>query len=286
MYIPLSALVAATLLIGACSPCTKFVKYQRSVVDVEGIELQLGEQPRAKAGKVRVDPKNRDASEMLQHLDQLQYSACLNLERMEPGPAREQERSKYQDTLRALMRETNKYSPSQPPMNSEPSPPQQVTEKKTEEPKPEPVAHGVRYQDFPRHLVEVEDARGNNRSSSIEVTIFLSYVNKTDKELLFAMIEPSVRTFLLDSKGNRYTYKGSSGIAHGWYGMGRWAHGTTMLRISPRERATASLTFYGCCRKDDFSKLSPFAFSSEQAFVEDEKPVQNFNVSIRNVEVK
>jgi len=149
---------------------------------------------------------------------------------------------------------------------------------------PQPVAKGVVYQEFPEVRVEVESLAVNRD----RMTLLLNYVNKTDKELVIGLGENeynNVTTFLLDSKGNTYSFRDGTGLSGGLLQGGRWRSGTSLLRVPPKDSAAASLLFYVPVPDSDsvFKKGSLFRFSSNQTFVEDNIPSRALNLSIRSV---
>lgn len=151
-----------------------------------------------------------------------------------------------------------------------------------EEPKPESVAKGLKYQDFGSVRIEIERLVPAGFG---QVTVFVDYVNKTDRELIFGLIGAGMRqkTFLLNNKGDRYFFAGGSGLSGDWC-AGQWCPGTTLLRVPPKGRSTASLTFTVTGMPGEISKGATFSFTSEQAFVEDDKPTKVFNIAIRDIE--
>ena len=158
---------------------------------------------------------------------------------------------------------------------------------KQEEP-PKPIANGVKYQEFQEVRVEVESMTGTKSSwGGSGMTLLLNYVNKTDKELVIGLTDNLNRdTFVLDSKGNRYSFTEGTGLSGSWCGQ-NWCNpsNTSLLHVPPRDSAAASLSFAEpCCRPTfEIKKGSTLRFSSLQAFVEDGIPNRALNLSIRDV---
>lgn len=154
--------------------------------------------------------------------------------------------------------------------------------------KPEPVAKGVKYQEFAEVRVEVESLTGTRSSwGGLVMTVLLNYVNKTDKELVIGLTDYMNRdTFVLDSKGNRYSFSEGTGLSGSWCGQ-NWCNpnNTSLLHVPPKESAAASLSFAEpCCRPTfEIKKGSMFRFSSHQAFVEDGIPKRALNLSVHDL---
>jgi TolB-like protein len=160
--------------------------------------------------------------------------------------------------------------------------------KQEKPPKPEPLARGVKYQEFTEVRVELESLTGTKSSwGGLGMTLLLNYVNKTDKELVIGLTDSMNRdTFLLDSKGNRYSFTEGTGLSGSWCGQ-NWCNpsNTSLLHVPPKDSAAASLSFSEpCCRPTfEIKEGSTFRFSSHQAFVEDGIPKRALNLSIRDV---
>jgi len=143
----------------------------------------------------------------------------------------------------------------------------------------------VRYQEFPKFRVEIEGLQVGPRG---DLTVFLAYVNKTQEELDFALIDVWAKTFVIDNAGNRYRYRSSSGLSSqiGSFGI----MDGSPLAIAPGTKATTSFTFEA--PREMERKGSLFSFTSEQAIVKQmadttgrrARTENQFNVSIRNIE--
>jgi TolB-like protein len=142
-----------------------------------------------------------------------------------------------------------------------------------------PVYMGTaKYQEFPKFRVEVEQLQV---SSDGTVTVFLTYTNKTQEDLLIALCKPHNKTFIMDSDGNNYSYRESGGIGDVCLRV------QAPLTVSPDLSATASLRFRN---NRVVSVGKTFSLSSEQVIVKPARPgrrpprVSTQNVSIRNIE--
>ena len=117
----------------------------------------------------------------------------------------------------------------------------------------------VKYQEFSKFRVEVEGLQVGPRG----VTVFLSYVNKTQDELRLMLVGAVFdRTFLIDDAGNRYKYELSSGVSGDFHES--YVKGAAMI-LAPGVRATASFTF--ATPREMEKKGSRFSFTSEQALI-------------------
>jgi len=150
----------------------------------------------------------------------------------------------------------------------------------------------LKYQEFPKFRVEVE---GLQIGAKKDVTVFLTYVNKTQEELEIMLSVPKNytgaervgRTFVVDNVGNRYDYQSSSGLS-GYFARGyEPGYFGPPLTLPPGGRITTS--FFFSPDRDMERQGNLFSFTSEQGLVK-MKPTGRgtviglFNITIRNIE--
>ncbi len=140
--------------------------------------------------------------------------------------------------------------------------------------------------EFPKIRIKVEDLlyeKGNR------VSVFLSYYNKTDKELKIGLVSPysnwnyGNRSFLVDQQGNRFTFHSGSGLNRGWDHNGNaWSRGTTWLKITKKNWVPVTLVFSNE-KVTQVDENAQFSLNSEQAFVEKEKITDTFSVTFKGI---
>lgn len=130
-----------------------------------------------------------------------------------------------------------------------------------------------------------------------QITVVLTYLNKTKKDLYFALdtpkgnrtmtfmgaippqmktIEGPGKTYVLDPKGNRYNFLQASGLSGGYYGwysfLGSsgylWDEGTSFLNVPPMSQRSAVLIFE---TKRDTEKDATYDFLSGQLMVKQQE---------------
>lgn len=101
-------------LLAACSTCPKFVDYERSTVDVEGIKAAIPTGTplpvEFNVAKVKIDPHQREASEQIQKMDLAQYSICSQIKELPDGPAKDQLRTAYIQKVMDILEKTAEAS--------------------------------------------------------------------------------------------------------------------------------------------------------------------------------
>ena len=167
------------------------------------------------------------------------------------------------------------------------APPRVETARAIKPPQPVDVpAKIIKFQDFPKFRVELDALQLGAKG---DVTLFLSYINKTQEELLIGRkldtdsFPGRSKIFLVDSAGNRYEFERSSGMDDIHYRDNR------PLTIGPGMRATASFQFRSREPRETVGKT--FSFSSEQVVVK--KPIDTngfyrvdstHNISLRDID--
>ncbi|MBI3302430.1 MAG: hypothetical protein HYZ72_10205 [Deltaproteobacteria bacterium] len=142
----------------------------------------------------------------------------------------------------------------------------------------------IKYQEFPKFRVEIEQLQIMGDGT---ITMFLAYINKTQEELLIGLCRAShANTFLVDSAGNHYRLRQSSGIGELCDRTGRRER---PLTVGLGMKATASFTF----RKDKEREQvgENFSFTSEQIIVRSTaergyKTESTHNISIRDLQAR
>ena len=197
--------------------------------------------------------------------------------------------------------------------------PKDMSLTKKPEPKagvPETVVKEKFSQEFSSFRVRVTRLRVGSK----QITLLVTYKNKTEEPLFIALdtprgnrtmnfmgtVPPQMKkvgpgkSYLLDTRGNRYDFMQASGISGGWYGsysfLGAsgylWEDGTTFLGIPPNEERSVTIQFRssrgrGAMRKEKFD------FFSGQLVVEQKKnrhgrttmtPVGTFTLSILDID--
>lgn len=143
---------------------------------------------------------------------------------------------------------------------------------------PQTAAPGTgAYQEFPEFRLDIERVQ---IASSGEIMMFVVYTNKTQEGLSIGLCRATAgKTFLLDTRGNRYRYGGSSGIHELCDHFGGY------LVLGPGMSVAASLTF-----RENFDTQQTnrnFSFMSEHLVAragERSNRRSTHNVFIRNVE--